>query len=204
MRNYKTTYKPKSLADMVIHDPNNEIMPMLRKVAGGQLNQNLLLYGANGTGKTTLAKVLTSEFYRAYGEPDTTHWVPMAHQVDDRNYSPDKQMFQWSNSDVSWHVLDEVDKCLHKNVFNILHHTLDNEHGHKYILTANSIVNIPKGILSRARPIPIDCPTPAEFLSRAKFILQQEQVAASDEKLLAVLSAAEQDLRRYYDALEWL
>ena len=204
MRDYKAKYEPNSLADMVIHDPNNEIMPMLKRMAIGQLNQNLLLYGTNGTGKTTLAKVLTSEFYQAHGEQDTTHYVEMANEDDDRNYGPNKTAFQWSSSGVSWHILDEVEKCNQKNVYNVLHHTLDNKHGHKYILTANQIVNIPNGILSRARPIPIDCPTPTEFLPRAKFILQREHVVASDEKILAVLSAAERDLRRYYDALEWL
>ena len=204
MKDYKVKYEPKSLADMVIHDPNNEIMPMLKRMVIGQLNQNLLLYGTNGTGKTTLAKVLTSEFYHSKREEDTTHSVEMANEEDNRNYGPNKIAFQWSRSDVSWHILDEVEKCNHKNVYNVLHHTLDNKYGHKYILTANQIVNIPNGILSRARPIPIDCPTPAEFLPRAKFILQQEHVVASDEKILAVLSAAERDLRRYYDALEWL
>ena len=204
MKNFKFTYKPKSLADMVIPDPNNEIMPLLKKISCGQLNQNLILFGTNGTGKTTLAKVLTSEFYKAYGEPDTTHYVPMAYQRDDSNYGPNKIAYQWSSSDVSWHILDEVDKCSHKHVYDVLHHTLDNEHGHKYLLTANKLGNIPNGILSRARPIPIDCPTPVEFLPRAKLILQQERVVASDEKILAVLSAAERDLRRYYDALELL
>ena len=204
MKDYKTKYEPQSLADMVIHDPNNEIMPMLKRVASGERSQSFTLYGTNGTGKTTLAKVLTAEFYQAHGEQDTTHYVEMANEDDDRNYGPNKTAYQWSRSGVSWHILDEVEKCNHKKVFNVLHHTLDNKYGHKYILTANQIVNIPNGILSRARPIPIDCPTPAEFLPRAKFVLGQEHVVASDTKILAVLSAAERDLRRYYDALEWL
>ena len=43
MKDYKAKYEPKSLADMVIHDPDNQIMPMLKRVSIGQLNQNLLL-----------------------------------------------------------------------------------------------------------------------------------------------------------------
>ena len=204
MKNYKAKYEPKSLAEMVIHDPDNAIMPILKKIACGQINQNLLLYGTNGTGKTTLAKVLTSQFYQAYGEHDTTQHVQMANESDSRNYDVNKSLWHSSSSDVSWHILDEVDKCNHKNIYHILHHTLDNQHGHNYILTANHLHNIPNGIQSRARPLPIDCPTPAEFLPRAQFILQQEGIQVSAAKILAMLSAGEQDLRRYYDALELL
>lgn len=204
MKNYEEKYEPKSLAEMAIHDPNNEIMPLLSRVATGEHNPNILLYGANGTGKTTLSKVLTSQYYGTHGEQDNTHFVQMAFEKDSRQYERDKTLFHWSTSGVSWHILDEVDKCTHKNVYNELHHTLDNKHGHRYILTANQIVNIPQGILSRARPLPIDCPTPAEFLPRAQHILQQEGVEVPDAKVLAVLTAAGRDLRRYYGALELL
>ena len=202
MKDYKVKYEPKSLADMVIHDPNNEIMPLMRKYVSGEINQNRTFVGGTGTGKSTLAKVLTAEFYRSKGEEDTTQYVEMAYEKDDRNYGPNKTNFRWSG--VCWHIFDEVDKCNHKNLYNVLHHTLNNQHGHKYLLTANSIVEMPKTIQSRAKPIFIDCPTPAEFFPRAKFILEQEKIEVDDVKIMRVLTACQRDLRDYYDALELL
>ena len=197
-------YEPKTLADMVIHDPKNVIMPLLTKVSAGKISPNLFLYGNNGSGKTTLAKVLTADFYKAYGEEDITQFVEMANQTDDRQYGTDKISFHWSRSGSTWHIFDEVEKCPNKNVNNVLHHTLDNKSGHRYILTANSLASIPNGIISRAQPVPVDCPTPDEFLTRAKFILMQENVHVADEKILAVLNAVPRDMRRYYAALELL
>ena len=204
MVSYQQKYEPQILSDMIIHDPNNDIMPFLTKIAAGKIAQNIIFYGANGTGKTTLAKVLTSSYYASYNEEDTTFYIEMANQKDSKNYEPDRVLWSWSKSGIGWHIFDEVEKCSHKNVFHILHHTLDSKIGHKYILTTNSLSNIPQGLLSRAQPIPIDCPTPHEFLPRAKQILSSENVNATDEKILAVLSAVPRDMRRYYDVLERL
>ena len=204
MRDFETKYEPKTFTDMVIHDPNYDIMPLLNQIIKAQSCPNLLLYGANGTGKTTLAKVLTNEFYAQYEEDNLTTIVPMTFEKDNSRYKKDGTLFQWSSSGVCWHIFDEIDKCNHKNVYNELHETLQNKHSHKYILTANQIIDIPKGILSRAMPIPIDCPTAEEFLPRAMKIVELENINASSDKVLAVLTAAGRDLRRYYGALERL
>jgi len=204
MRDFETQYEPKTFADMAIHDPNNNIIPLLNQIVNAQTCPNILFYGANGTGKTTLSKVLTNEFYARYGEESLTRIVPMTFEKDNSRYKKDNMLFHWSRSNICWHILDEVDKCCHKNVYNELHETLQNKHGHKYILTANSIVDIPKGLLSRAIPIPIDCPTPDEFLPYAMKIVKAERIDANAEKVLNVLDAAGRDLRRYLGALERL
>ena len=202
MKNYEAKYEPKSLSDIVVHAANKDTMPQFTAIALGETNQNIILFGANGTGKTILAKVLTSEFYRHFEEENNTHFVQMAFEKDNKNYEKDRLVFHWSKSGISWHILDEIDKCLHKNVYNELHHTLDNKHGHRYIMTANTLVNVPAGILSRAQPIPVDCPTADEFLPRAVQILENEQIKVSKSKILSVLNAANRDLRSYYRALE--
>ena len=204
MRDYETKYEPKTFNDMVIHDPNNNIMPLLNQIVSAQSCPNLLLFGDFGTGKTTLAKVLTNEFYARYGEDNLTTIVSLVFEKDNTLYKKDQSVFHWSKSNVTWHIFDEIDKCNHKNVYNELHETLQNKHGHKYLLTANRLVDIPKGIQSRAMPIPIDCPTPEEFLPRAMKIVNLENINASSDKVLNVLTAAGRDLRRYYGALERL
>lgn len=204
MRDFETQYEPKTFVDLAIHDPINVITPLLLQIVNAQSCPNLLLYGVNGTGKTTLAKVLTNEFYARYGEENLTTIVPMTFEKDNTRYKKSNMLFHWSKSGICWHIFDEIDKCNHKNVYNELHETLQNKHGNKYILTANSIVDIPKGILSRAHPIPIDCPTPTEFLPIAMKIVQAENINATADKVLNVLNAAGRDLRRYYGALERL
>ena len=204
MRDFETKYEPKTFNDMVIHDPNNNIMPLLNQIVNAQSRPNLLLYGDNGSGKTTLAKVLTTEFYARYGEDNLTTIVPMSFEKDYTRYKKNQNLFHCSKSDITWHIFDEIDKCNHKNVYNELHETLQNKHGHKYLLTANRLVDIPKGILSRAMPIPIDCPTPEEFFPRAMKIVNLENINASSNKVLNVLTEAQRDLRHYYRALERL
>ena len=204
MRDFKIQYQPKIFADMTIHDPNNNIIPLLNQIINAKSCPNLLLYGDVGTGKTTLAKVLTNEFYARYNEENLTTIVPMTFEKDNSRYKKDNLLFHWSSSGICWHIFDEIDKCNHKNVYNELHETLQSQHGHKYILTANSIIDIPKGILSRAMPIPIDCPTAEEFLPYAMKIVELENINASRDKVLTVLTAAGRDLRHYYGALERL
>ena len=205
MKDFKTKYAPKTFADLIIHDPNNVIKPILQKYASGQINQNRIFVGDAGTGKSTLAKVLAAELYRSHGDDDIAFYVKMANEKDDVQYRPNMLVNPWrNNSKVIWHILDEVDKCNHKNLYNVLHHTLTDENGYKYLLTANSVVGIPETILSRAKPMFIDCPTPEEFFPRAKQIVQLENIVASDEKIMQMLKAGERNLRGYYKAFKYL
>lgn len=204
MRNFIAKYQPKTWEDLVLSSKNKASLEILECVAKRGIAQNLTLFGANGTGKTTIARVISSDFYRAYDEPDITDYVAMAAENTAAKFSPNRIAFHSSVSNVTWHILDEVDKCSVKGVYQILHHTLDNQHGHHYILTTNSIVDIPKGIKSRAEVITLDCPTPEEFFPRAKIICEREQIDASDEKIMRTLEAAGNDLRFYYKALERL
>jgi ABC-type uncharacterized transport system ATPase subunit len=204
MKNFVKKYQPEKLSEMVFHNMDGQLVKLFEKTAKGQIAKNILLFGPNGTGKTRLAKILTSSFYANFGEPDITDFVMMASQTDNSRYRYDRITFQWSKSGICWHILDEVEKCRVKYLYEDLHDTLTNEHGHKYILTSNSITDIHKGIKSRAIEIFIDCPTPEEFLPRAKFILEQEGITASDDKILSVMRAYGNDIRKYLTALELL
>lgn len=204
MKNYRVKYTPKSYNDIVLHDPNNTIRPLLDKIAYGQNCFNMTLFGTNGTGKTVLARMLTKAFYASNGSDDYTVFWDMTQQGATQKLRQSIQLIPTSYTSVQWHILDEVDKCPNKNIYNELHSIVQNEHGHNFILTTNDIVCIPKGIQSRCMAFPVDTPTPSDFLSRAMFILSQEGLTFSQQHVLNALSAVQHDMRHYITALEML
>lgn len=204
MKNYRIKYAPKSYNDIVLHDPNNAIRPLLDKIASGQNCFNILLYGANGTGKTALAKMLTKAFYENSNSSDCTVFWDMTQPGIVPRLRFATQIVPKSFTDVQWHILDEVDKCPSKSVYNDLHTIVQNEHGHNFILTTNDIFGIPKGILSRCMPFPIEPPSQQEFLQRAMHIMSQEGLSLGSERILNALSAVQPDIRHYMTALELL
>lgn len=204
MRSFETKYQPKVWNELVFNAKNADSKYLLQKIADGEIAQNIILFGANGTGKTTLAKVITSSFYSHYEGGDWTELVEMANPNHASRYKRSNTGYHMSASEITWHILDEIEKCKDKQVYAELHHTLDNNLGHRYILTTNQIVDLPKGLKSRAEVVPIDCPTPQEFLPRAQYICANEGINASTAKILSVLTAAGEDLRSYYKALERL
>lgn len=203
MRDFETKYQPKNWDELVFSERNANTKFILEKIAKAEIAQNIILFGTNGTGKTTIAKAITNSFYANYDEDIGANFVEMA-KADMSQYQRSKVMFHWSKSLKTWHIFDEIDKCSYKNVYNELHHTLDDKSGHYYILTTNSIVDLPNGLKDRAHVLIIDAPTPEEFLPRAKFICTKEGINATDDKILNVLSSGKESLRSYYKALEWL
>lgn len=204
MENYRIKYSPKSYSDVVIHDPSNSRRPLLDKVATGQNCFNMLMFGTNGTGKTVLAKMLTKAFYASTGTSDYTAFWDMTQQGVIQHLRRATQLVPKSYTDVQWHILDEVDKCPNKSIYNELHSIIQNENGHHFILTTNAILDIPNGIKSRCIPFPIEAPTASEFLGRAMDILAQEGQSHCQQKVLGALSAVERDIRHYITALELL
>ena len=204
MKNYRIKYTPKSYNEVVIHDPSNSIRPLLNKVASGQNCFNILMFGTNGTGKTVLAKMLTKAFYESNSTSDYTVFWDMTQQGVIQQLRRATQLVPKSYTDVQWHILDEVDKCPSKSIYNELHSIIQNENGHNFILTTNAILDIPKGIQSRCMPFPIEAPTANEFLSRAMSILAQEGLSHNQQKVYGALSAVERDIRHYITALELL
>ena len=49
-------YAPQSLADVIY--PNKQTETLIQGYASGQLEGNLMLWGSNGTGKTSVANLL--------------------------------------------------------------------------------------------------------------------------------------------------
>ena len=210
MMSFEQKYHPTKISDVVFPDAHGE--RIIQGYMNAQKYEPLLLHGAWGSGKTTLAKLVPPAYEENFPENPNVQvgYVDVTLIEGGSSDRADVGMKRLKNktglvsanrSDKHYVIIDEAE-LLSKQYQRALRSLMTARPYVLFILTTNYINEIDEGLRSRCEKVPLD-PAPAErWMDRAKLILNQENIIIPDEKLLALLKAHEGDNRDILRALE--
>ena len=163
----------------------------------------ILLYGAFGTGKTTLAKMLPNhiEFGKTKGEliwPEEFIGCQQGFNGPQVMSLIDSVLSKSSlnASGLHYFIIDEVDN-LTKLAQQSLKSALNTTRG-VFILTTNNVSQLDRGLLDRSILVEMNAANPSDYLSIAKSIIKEAGVTLSDEDLLPTIQAANGSFRNLF------
>jgi replication-associated recombination protein RarA len=206
-------YEPKTIKDIIWGNAESrlriedivsgaEALPYCGKSA-------ILLYGAFGTGKTTLANLLPNAIEKGRSNEDLAVEAdfiacqqgfngPQVMSLIERMLS--KTSFNASG--LHYFVLDEVDN-LTKLAQQSLKSALNTNRG-IFILTTNNISELDKGLKDRCVLVEMNAAAVSDYLPLAKNLVSDMGVVVSDDDLLPTISAAKGSLRNLIHNVERL
>ena len=206
-------YEPKTIKDIIWGNAESrlriedivsgaEALPYCGKSA-------ILLYGAFGTGKTTLANLLPNAIEKGRADEDLAIEAdfiacqqgfngPQVMSLIERVLS--KTSFNASG--LHYFVLDEVDN-LTKLAQQSLKSALNTNRG-IFILTTNNISELDKGLKDRCVLVEMNAAAINDYLPLAKNLVSDMGVVMSDDDLLPTISAAKGSLRNLIHNVERL
>ena len=194
-------YAPKNLGEIIY--PNDAVRTRIQAYTSGQLEGNILLWGPNGTGKTTVADLIPS-----YISGTNAHVEPLS--FDDILKKPDLQLYianscsvaSWSGSKyfMVFHEFDNAKANVSK-FWTVIEEYADQL---MLIITTNEPMNIHKSLRSRCDQIAFPVLTARQVLPRALQILKAEGVNLPDKQVLHYLTQVEHfgSLREYCRKLD--
>jgi replication-associated recombination protein RarA len=195
--NVAEKYAPTSLNDVVI--PNVATQNRLNGYASSGLNGHIILWGPNGTGKSTVAHLLPTAIsgYDAFVEPKSLE--QLLAMKDLKGYlKQTAHVAQVMNGSKYFLVYDEADTA--KGNLAKFWTAVDSCGSDVMVIfTTNNPMAIPASIRSRADEIAFPALTPQQFLPRTQFILQSEGVALPNAQVLHYLTQIQHtpDIRKY-------
>lgn len=194
-------YKPTNLGEVIY--PNEAVRIRIQAYMSGQLEGNLLLWGPNGTGKTSVADLLPQYISGSDAQVDTDF-----DSILKRN---DLDSYIANSCSVA-------DLCGHKKYFMVFHEfdnvarnvnelwTAMDKHSDKLmvIITTNNPLSVHKSLRSRCDEISFPALTARQVLPRAQNLLGAEGVNLPDAQVLHYLEQIEHfgDLRKYFAKLD--
>jgi DNA polymerase III delta prime subunit len=197
-------YAPQTLAEVVY--PNAEVETLVKGFAGKQLEGNVLLYGPNGTGKTTVARLLPKAIDGSNAEVEYKHISELLKMDADELFTFFHNSIykaEMSGGTKYFIVAEELDAV--KGDFARFWTTLEKVQDRvMLIITTNEPMGIHKSLRSRCTQIAFSGYTAGKFLPRAQKILVAEGVNLPDAQVLQQLKTIESldSVRAYMKLLD--
>lgn len=195
-------YAPQQLNDVIY--PSTAVEARIKSYATGALSDSLILYGPNGTGKSTVARLLIEAIGGAFPSVETKSYEDLVRLNDMRGYlRQTTSTARLTTSGKHFLLLEEFDNETKK--METLWAAMDAcGDGLMAIITTNNLMKIHKSLRSRMTTIEFPALTPVSVLPRAQKILQAEGVQLPDDQVLHYLTtmAVPQDLRKYMRVLD--
>ena len=192
-----TTYQPQTINEVVFGNDDSRLL--IEDIVSGVLpfpfggKTAILLYGAHGTGKTTLARILpeaielgqTGEALSIdadfFGCQQGHSGTVIADTLKKQN-----KVMSFNASGKHYYIFDEVDN-LSKTAQASLKTPLNSQRG-TFILTTNNISKLDKGVKDRCVLIEMNAATDIEFLPLARRIARNNNADLKDDQLLSAIA----------------
>ncbi len=198
----ETKYSPKNLDEVIF--PSVAVEKRLNGYASGALSGSLLLWGPNGTGKTTVANLLPRHMYGDDVLTEGKHFADLLQLEDVEGYLKKAvhycRLYGQEKFFLIFHEFDEA-----KNHQSRLWSALDNiGEDVMLIITTNNPMQVPKSLRSRCDAIEFPALSATRVLPRAMKILAAENISIPSEQVLFYLTQIEGsgDLRQYFRKLD--
>lgn len=204
--NTQYKYRPQRIEDFVF--ANDKLAKQIDRYTTGKSLRPLVLFGKNGTGKSTLADLIPKSIDGADVQVTKVKAEDLNSNAEVRRlFTRTKQFdkhFAPEGQSRCYTVVEEVN--FDPKAKGALRDSLDEMEGRDLaIFTTNELDKIDEGLLSRAEVIEIPPASPERFLQHAQKILRSEGVELDDPSLSEVLESVydlHQDNRAYYKALD--
>ena len=194
-------YAPKILGDVIY--PNSAVRTRIQAYMSGQLEGNILMWGPNGTGKTTVAELLPHYIGGDAAFIETQSFDEILKKEDLRGYIGNScSIASFSNSKyfMVFHEFDNAKANVSK-FWTVIEEYADQL---MLIITSNDPMSIHKSLRSRCDEIAFPALTARQVLPRALKILAAEGVNLPENQVLHYLTQIEHfgDLRKYFAKLD--
>ena len=197
-------YAPTTLSEIVY--PNIAVERRIMGYASGALEDNILLHGSNGTGKTSIASLLPYAISGADAQVEDKDYDKVLEQKDIKSYLRNAcHTSKLAGADKFFMVFNEFDnaKANVSKLWTAMDACADSL---MVIITTNEPMNIHKSIRSRCDLIEMPALKASAVLGRAQKILAAEGLTLSNAQVLSYLKEREHigDLRAYMRLLDEL
>lgn len=157
-------WRPKNLGEVII-------LPRIRKIFETNRNQNFLLHGHFGTGKTTIARILIGKYKKnsPFLELNSSFYTSidvLRNKIDEfcsKVYMGFDLEEEITKDDIKWVFLDEFERTStqYQDALKAYIEEFSSKNV-RFVLTTNHINKVSPGIRSRLIEINFDCETPEE------------------------------------------
>jgi replication factor C small subunit len=196
-------YRPKNLSEVIGKD--SVIAKIQNTIKNGELEQNILLYGPPGNGKTSTALCICKDIFgEDYWKLDTLELNASQENSAEtiRTKVIDACRYSTHSGKKKIIFLDECD-ALSERAQEILKRTMETySNNARFILTCNRVWKVIDAVQSRCAKYSFDSPSQEAIVNRLKYICEQEKIVYKISVLEFIADRVNGDIRNAIQIVE--